>query len=386
MDSSRTDYSHYSKNSSDLGSEGLEERASQTPGAQNGKILPSCADDLEATRREHSNKQCDPVPPIDEDSGDRDMEDLNADLDLEDLPGTKTAQEVIEHTTADDLDPASKTILDHHTPSDSDRSKNVSKVAPGGSKNVSSARSKNVSVRQRRSPANDAKIIAKVRSFVPSEASPAGTSSVSSPSLSLTHPLSSLSYPSSSTKAGAPPIAANDNLIPIWGLTGDTVKVFAASVALQLLGTPPIAFTFNPTPEAVDRGLCHPERFLDSLKRPFDQKLDRAGIVLPYWFAVDVDDNRRLHIHGAFAADPALHSAIREAMKAAWGEWDSPGKHKQLLFQSPCDDGWATYSVRNQAAVSKIIGRRTFTISHPLRRDAASAYTEIRRIMREDET
>jgi hypothetical protein len=65
------------------------------------------------------------------------------------------------------------------------------------------------------------------------------------------------------------------------------------------------------------------------------------------------------------------------------GEWESSGKHKQVLIDSkPCDDGWATYSLRNQRKVAKIIGPRTFTITRPLQREAEWTYTEIRRIMR----
>jgi hypothetical protein len=116
--------------------------------------------------------------------------------------------------------------------------------------------------------------------------------------------------------------------------------------------------------------------------------LKRAGIVLPYWFVIDIDDDKRLHIHGAFVS--RLHSLsglrkIRKCMKAGFGEWTDPGKHKQIRFQTLYSDGWATYSMRNQRAVAKIIGPRTFTINHPLRRDAEWAYSEIRRIMREDE-
>jgi hypothetical protein len=62
-----------------------------------------------------------------------------------------------------------------------------------------------------------------------------------------------------------------------------------------------------------------------------------------------------------------------------------PGKHKQLLFKTPCDDGWATYAMRNHRAIAKIIGPRTFTINHPMRRDAKRTYGEIRRILREDD-
>jgi hypothetical protein len=234
--------------------------------------------------------------------------------------------------------------------------------------------------RVRRTHENDEKTIAKMRSFRLGDDSPTSRSSAS-------YSTPSISYPLPSIRARKPPTPANDNLIPVWGLTGDAVKVFSASVALQLLERPPAAFTFNLTPEAVGKAKAHSAGFLDSLKRSFDLELKRVlpGVILLYWFCIDVTNDGRIHIHGAFAADPALLPTIREAMKAAWGEWAAPGKHKQLLFQSPCDDGWATYSIRNQRAVAKIIGPRTFTINHPLRRDAEWAYTEIRRIMREGE-
>lgn len=393
MVSSRTNNSHYSNNSSDLGGEDQENRPSGRLDPQNSTNSSFCHRDLDA-QSPRPVESCGPISQSDPNSqraSRDDLDELLANLDIDALAGTESYEEVIEAMTADDIDgieqmsknvPAppkevSKTILHQAAspPSSAGRLENVSDSTLDRSKNVSSPRSKNVSARQRRSPANDAKIIAKIRSFVPSDDPSAYGSSVGYPSPSL-------SYPSI---ADEPPTPANDNLIPVWELASDTVKVFSASVALQLLETPPVAFTFNLTPKAAAKALCQSNGFLDSLKRSFAQKLNRAGLAIPYWFAIDVDEKGRLHVHGAFAADPAWHEALREAMKEAWGEWDSPGRHKQLLFKSPCDDGWAMYAMRNQRAVAKIIGPRTFTINHPLRREAESAYTEIRRIMREDE-
>lgn len=158
----------------------------------------------------------------------------------------------------------------------------------------------------------------------------------------------------------------------------------AATAALQLSGKPAHAFAFNLTPEAIELAKANPAGLLDHLKRPFDLLLKRAGIDLPYWFNLDIDDDKRLHIHGAFAAVLEHHPAIRNVMKAAWGEWKGPGKHKQLWFSRKCcDDGWATYSLRNQRKVGKIITGRTFTITRPLQREAQWTYSEIRRIMRD---
>jgi hypothetical protein len=109
------------------------------------------------------------------------------------------------------------------------------------------------------------------------------------------------------------------------------------------------------------------------------------GVTLPYWFCIDIEAAGRLHFHGAFLP-PAINLSvlrrIRKAMKVAWGEWEGPGKHKQLRFRSLYSDDWATCCFRNQRPISKIIGPRTFTISQALRRDAEWAYSEIRRIMR----
>ena len=260
----------------------------------------------------------------------------------------------------------------------------------GRSKNVSSLRSKSVLARKRRSPVNDAVITAKIRSFRVGDDPRASASSVSTSLPPITHPLPSLttpaSHPSDSTKVRAP-TPANDNLIPVWSLTGDAITALSATVALQLTDLPAVAFTFNLTPDAIAEAMAAPTGFLDSLKRSFDLELKRLlrGVTLPYWFSIDITRDRRLHIQGAFLTPSVNLSAlskIREAMKVAWGEWEGPGKHKQLRFRRLYSDGWATYCFRNRRAVAKIIGPRTFTINQALRRDAEWAYAEIRRIMK----
>ena len=253
------------------------------------------------------------------------------------------------------------------------------------SKNVLADRSKNVSARERRAPASDARNIAKMRSFRVGVIPPAYTSSVSHPTPVLTLPISPTPTPSDSKKVSAP-TPAYDNLIPVWSLTGDDMTAVAATVALLIAETPAVAFTFNLTPDAIAKALDSPSGFLDSLKRSFDLELKRMlkGVALPYWFVIDVEDGR-LHIHGAFLA-PATNlpmvRRIRKVMKTAWGEWQGPGKRKQLRFRNLYSDGWATYCMEDQKRVAKVIGPRTFTVTQRLGRDAKWAYAEIRRIMR----
>lgn len=260
------------------------------------------------------------------------------------------------------------------------RSKNVSVPSATGSnnvlvqrsKNVPEQRSKDVPSRRRRSVEKDGETIAKIRAFKLPVA-PLTSSS-----------LVTLSSPTHNPVTLSP---ANDNLVPVWALTGDRVKVLFANVALQIAeGRRHVAFTFNLTPDATDRAKAHSAGFLDCLKRDFDRELKRSSLDLLYWFAVDVGSDDRLHLHGEFCAADGDVEAVRTAMKKAWGAWRTLGKHKQVRFEpKPPDDGWATYVMRNQAVVSKLIGSRTFTICHQLRRDAEWAYTELRQIMRAEE-
>ena len=161
-----------------------------------------------------------------------------------------------------------------------------SKIVSAPEKGSDASPSRIVSTERRRSPENDAKIVEKMRSFRPADVS-------SSPASLVIEFSSSFDRPT--------PMPANDNSsIPVWSLTGDLVTAVCAAVALQLDDNPAIAFTFNLTPEAIDVAKRNPKGFIDFLKRPLDQHLNRAGIALPYFFAVDIDDRGRLHIHGGF--------------------------------------------------------------------------------------
>jgi hypothetical protein len=55
---------------------------------------------------------------------------------------------------------------------------------------------------------------------------------------------------------------------------------------------------------------------------------------------------------------------------------------EQLRFRTLFSDDWATYCIRNQRKVARIIGPRTLTVTQPLTRDANWAYDEVRRILR----
>jgi hypothetical protein len=180
-----------------------------------------------------------------------------------------------------------------------------------------------------------------------------------------------------STPLITPSTALKDNRLLPWERTSDEVKAFAATLALRLAGRPAHAFTFNLTPDAEAKLKRYPSRFVESLRRAFNRELERRGIQLSHClFSVDMEWDKRLHLHGAFLADPEQLPAIREAMKAAWGRWDGPGSHKQLRIDRLYSEDWANYITRNRRRVTKMIGE-TITITHPLRRLAKSDYVRV---------
>ncbi|MDA9453059.1 hypothetical protein XI00_01925 [Bradyrhizobium sp. CCBAU 21359] len=272
---------------------------------------------------------------------------------------------------------------DHYSVAGSIRDDNDHKKR---SKNVGAAGSKNVQRRVRRSVAKDSHILRKIKAFSDRLLVIPGVSSSVAPHPPLHH---AFNEPSLDTHTQAPrPAPAYDNNIPLWSLTGDKVKLVAATGALLTAERPPIAFTFNLTPEAIDAAKRHPAGFLDSLKRAFDVELKKAfGTPFPYLFAIDISEQGRLHIHGAFL--PPVSSIrtdrkIRAAMVAAWGRWEEPGAHKQILFKPLYSDGWIDYLFDRgkQRRVAKTIRGRTYTINQSLRREAEWTYGEVRRIMR----
>jgi hypothetical protein len=113
VDSSRTDCTHYnSKNSSDLGSDGRENRLSRVLNLQNSTNSSACRDDLKArievAQPEQQAVADAPPDPLEQrDSAQLDGADIDAllaDLDMD--PPVETHLEVIESMTAADLDAA----------------------------------------------------------------------------------------------------------------------------------------------------------------------------------------------------------------------------------------------------------------------------------------
>ena len=123
-----------------------------------------------------------------------------------------------------------------------------------------------------------------------------------------------------------------------------------------------------------------------------------AGVCVPFWFAIEEDDRRSLHLHGEIEVDPFQKAAIRKALKGAGGKWAGHGRGtSQLRFEVNPDFRWAGYSLKGVANASpsrrRLMGRlgvsasatrflsgfegKAVTASQALKRDAIALHATV---------
>jgi hypothetical protein len=224
-------------------------------------------------------------------------------------------------------------------------------------------RSKKVTKRRRSSMARDRKAIALTRVSAPSLAEASDSSLVATSPRPTPHPITA-----DEDKTGEPKPAARFHA---WEHTTDIGKVHLSNRALAQEGRA-YAFTLNLSPDQINAANDNAKGFTDYFKRRISRNLKRmAGVVAPtFWFAVDVGREDRLHPQGGIEADPNDIEAIKEALEAAGGVWAHKRGQGYQCYLEPMytPDIWATYCLRNQAKVRRLIVGKAITITTVLRR------------------
>lgn len=148
-------------------------------------------------------------------------------------------------------------------------------------------------------------------------------------------------------------------------------------------------FTLNFSPEIEEqvRGASNSAKWLSArIARRLKQL---TGASVDFWFAFDVSDKRRLHIHGELAG---IHAdqlpAVRKALRLAGGEWEQIRQHQTHLRANP-SLVWANYAAKNSFAVRPLSGRLSklprpiagdwFFATNSVRSSARSLYEEARK-------
>jgi len=252
-------------------------------------------------------------------------------------------------------------------------------------------RSKKVTKRIRRTDSCDIQTVKKIQQFrVPAELA-------NWPSLvtDFTPPISSPRVVDlDETKSGSKDVFfdANDYALPVWEHSKDRIKLAASTWALHVTEKLPVSWSVNLTPKRIEEALRHADGFTECvagyLKRAFErERLPGATLFL---FSVDVtnDSDRRLHLHGAIAADEQELEALERALRHSGGHApksdDDEDDHMVHMNPRRCDEGWFAYAMRNQAKVRKAIagkGRTNF-VTGPLRSEGKWFYDEVRKIMK----
>jgi hypothetical protein len=262
------------------------------------------------------------------------------------------------------------------------RSKKVTKVGSG-------PRSKKVTKRTRRTDSRDRQTLKKIQHFrVPAEL--AGWPSLVSDFTPPTSTHRTVDSDESKSRSKDVHFDANDYALPVWEHSKDRIKLAASTLALHVTKKPPVSWSVNLTPERIDEALRHADGFTECiagyLKRAFERELLSSATL--FLFSVDVTNEpaRRLHLHGATAADEQELDALERALRHAGGHGPKPDDDDHMVDMNPrrCDEGWVTYAMRNQAKVRKAIsgkGRTNF-ITGPLRSEGKGFYDEVRKIMK----
>lgn len=143
------------------------------------------------------------------------------------------------------------------------------------------------------------------------------------------------------------------SLLPIW----DHADQFTRGVYLhQALGDRDnMAFTLNVHPDVIPRWLepgqrgGFPYQAYQALSRCLRQAARRIGMEMPrFWFAVDTNEEGRLHLHGGITVATPNRTAIEQALRKAVGySQQLRGGSHLVLKPTTCAVGWVQYASRN---------------------------------------
>lgn len=128
-----------------------------------------------------------------------------------------------------------------------------------------------------------------------------------------------------------------------WRDLSDEFAVEWFHYGLQSLG-PTTSFTLNLSPEIEAKARL---KGSDWLFRRVRYHLQNAfGRKPEFWFALELTDTQRLHVHGELQAAPHELAAVRKALRLAGGEWDQVRQH-QAHTKPDASIVWANYTVKD---------------------------------------
>lgn len=112
------------------------------------------------------------------------------------------------------------------------------------------------------------------------------------------------------------------------------------------------------------------KRIARQLEGALGRKVDR-------WFALEVSDHHKLHLHGELQITSGEAKAARKALRLAGGEWASVRQHQAHTKEDPSVI-WAFYSAKRWNHIRPWTNWRLAQISRPINGDWYSATKPVR--------
>lgn len=182
--------------------------------------------------------------------------------------------------------------------------------------------------------------------------------------------------------------------VPAWKHTGDRLKTLAWIMVMDEEGDKARTLNLNLGAEVIEmarnakakRGVGFARFIRERLSKHLRRALSPLGLEAPeFFFWVEAVDIRKAHLHGAIvipdhATPNKVMKAIREALKAAGGNWNDAEHENQVhLVQMHHPLGWSSYiSKWKKLTRLRIQDSNTVAASGGIRSRAAAWYMNAR--------
>lgn len=162
---------------------------------------------------------------------------------------------------------------------------------------------------------------------------------------------------------------------PPWRDTTDWLKATYYQRALGEAG-PTYTFNVNLSQEVIDEALGRTESFMEFVQARLARHLKhRLGKPVSYWFAIEMTNTERLHLHGAFRHDEHDLDLVREALRGmSRVGTKAPEPRAVVIKPVSYAPGWASYSTKNVDRIKRKLRCKVVTATAEVRQQAERAY------------
>lgn len=165
-----------------------------------------------------------------------------------------------------------------------------------------------------------------------------------------------------------------------WDKAGMALKVLGLSLETHRLGGRTI--NLRVSEEVHRKAMASPRGPVSYLQNRVRDALKRAlaDDAPEFWFALELDSSRRLHLHGAYVHEPHIDQVPIDDALARAGRWKPPLGKGQAQLSKPLTEpfGWADYVTKHANLMAMETDRKLLAMTAGLRAMVISRWPDIR--------